>query len=109
VRHQLLPCLVLTGIEQFFKSMSIASFEGVPLQDIHFCRLDLSKSLYATHKFWVGQFARHSHLQPRLCLLAILHVSHNDSCGSLSFTVLRGYPGYKNHCERHEELPINIT
>ena len=42
-------------------------------------------------------FARHSHLQPRLCILAILHVSNSASCGSLlSCTVLRGCPDYSS-------------
>src|SRR5512135_1338090 len=106
--------------------MSVASFGCVPLQYIHFCRLDLSKSLYGAHKFWVCPFTRHSHLQPRLCILAILHVSHIDSCGSLSFTVLRGCHVWSGHvlsqfapdscltcnrqgtcvCKRHQLLPF---
>ena len=61
-RHQLLPFILLTWVEQLIKSMSVASFEGVTLQvwDINYCPV----------YFWPELSS-----SSRACLLQVLVVS----------------------------------
>ncbi len=54
-------------------------------------------------------FARHSHLQPRLCILAILHVSSSGSYGSLSFTVWRGCHVWFDHVLSQFDPDFGLT